>query len=781
MGLDGFTLLCYYCIINEREETHMVKLNDEQKAEVQSYIDLVKTLKGNPRYEKSLQNGIQNLMVEDKEYTTSKKGNNMLVVTYRNVETGGLSKSYYMPFRAKDYEKGDKVEKGKMYQCLVKGAGGFINVQPLINIGEGSPFVVPPLSTANVIGYDIEVYAYNWSIVFTDVMTDIEFEIEDDVELLKKFMNKHNESLFVGFNNKGYDTHILKAIISGKNPYPISQQIIHGEDKQKVYKMYDGNCIKLLEVDLMQDNRGFSLKEHGAFMGMEIKESDIDFDIDRELTTEEKLLNMYYNKNDVQITIARMMNIIGALKTKALVCQMYDMPYSALYMTNGNLIAEILKATFHEDRGDYYEPYEAPDWLYFNNKDILHQVALWVWNGQPLRKKYDVEKKEWKDDLGYKIEMRDLTIQVGSGGVHGAVPNYIKSGTIIYQDDVGSLYPTTAVNHGYISRNIPEEFKHLYADILKKRMVYKKAGDHDKEQAMKLLLNTFYGVLRAKFNKLYDPRQAIMINLTGQLAMLDLADKIEPHAYISALNTDSINYEPFSEEDKLAIDEIKKDWEKRSGYTLDQDVITDIAQRDINNYVCKFDSGKVKKKGAVSLGGGVKINKAIVYDALANFFMEGKEPEQTIRECQDMLQFQIISKTGWTYQDTRNYVGDEWESIQKVNRSFAVKEGSNYPMASIRKYKEPSEKEVMNEETAQLETVEVPETIAKAIPNEPKFYTIDNNAIDKLVVKREDIDEDYYINLAKMEIMAYELDKETLKEKLKDFDLDLDEYGEKVA
>lgn len=750
-----------------------MKLTAKQKKEVQSYIELVKKLKGNPRYEKGLQNGIQDLLAVDVENKTSAKGNKMLVITWQNLQSFATSKAYYMEFRKNDYAKAQKVKKGELYQSFVSGQGNFINVKPILNIGNGSPLQAPPLATANVVGYDMEVYMYNWSITFTDVLTDKDFVINDNIPLLKKFLDKHNESVFVGYNNKGYDTHILKGIIDGKNPYELSQQIINGDDKAKIFKMYDQKCISLIETDIMQDNRGFSLKEHMAFMGMEVKESDVSFDIDRELTEEEIEQNNYYNVNDVKGTNARFMAILGSLKTKALICDMYDIPYTGLFMTNANLIATILKAEWHENRGDYYNPYEAPEWLRFDNVDVLKQVAYWVWNGQPLRSK--MKDGEIKDDLSFEIKLRDLTVKVGSGGLHGAVPNYIKKKCLIYQDDVGSLYPNTAVLNGYISRNIPKEYQHFYADILEKRMKYKAEGDKEKEQAMKLILNTFYGVLRAKFNKLYDPRQAIMINLTGQLALLDLAEKIEPHAYISALNTDSINYEPFSDEDKEEIEKVKADWCKRTGYKLDSDIITNIAQRDINNYVCKFDTGKVKTKGAVSLGGGVKVNKAIVYTALENYFMDGKTPEETIQECSDMLQFQIISKTGWTYQETRLYNGDEWKEIQKVNRSFAIKEGTDFETGVIRKWKEATTKE-----NKQGEMEDVPEQVVKGIPNEPERYTIDNKAIENLSVKRSDIDEDYYIKLAKMEIMAYEMDKETLKETLKDFDFDLDEYGETV-
>lgn len=41
-------------------------------------------------------------------------------------------------------------------------------------------------------------------------------------------------------------------------------------------------------MDLYQDNKGFSLKEHSAFLGINIKETEVDFDMDTPLTDEEK-------------------------------------------------------------------------------------------------------------------------------------------------------------------------------------------------------------------------------------------------------------------------------------------------------------------------------------------------------------------------------------------------------------------------------------------------------------------------------------------------------------
>lgn len=725
----------------------MIQLTDKEKQAVKEYLEQVNKLKGRPSDKKGLSNGLQKLQLLSKEPYTSQKGNSMLKAHWYNIETGANEVVYVMNGK-KAYKNTKSCAVGEVFECIVGGVGGFVTVTPMKSLGEQELPVFKGMCAQHVIAYDIEVYKYNWSFVFTDLISGKDMIVIDDAVLLERFLKKHENDIFLGYNSAGYDKHIRKAIRDNKNPFEVSKEIIDGDKKNsKVWKMYNGKVDMLAEVDLYQDNKGFSLKEHAGFMGVEIKESEISFDIDRPLTAEESEKNVYYNTNDVEATGKRFMQMIGALKTKAMLCEMYDLDYTWLFRTNATIIGEILKAKWHDDRGDLFNKYEKPEWITFNDPELLEQLNDWILALDEIPRVEKVDKhtgeKYWTTDLSKVIKLRDIEVKVGSGGIHGAKQYYIKKACKIFQSDVGSLFPNTIVLHGYNSRNIPKEHLHLYSDILKARLEYKHAGEKDKQEAMKLVLNTLYGVLRAKFNPLYDPRQAILINITGQLAMLDLADKIQPHAYISAMNTDSINYEPFSEEDERIIDELKVDWCERSGYELDTDIIVAIAQRDINNYVCRFDTGKTKAKGAVSMGRGeTKYSKAVINHAVKEYFLNGVKPEEYVREVSDLRDFQIISKTGYTFQETRNYYdGDNYEEIQKVNRTFAVKEGT-HKKALIRKYKEATD--------------EKEEQVVIAIQNEPEYYTIANENIENSPVKREDIDEQYYIDEAWRVIGQYE-------------------------
>lgn len=175
------------------------------------------------------------------------------------------------------------------------------------------------------------------------------------------------------------------------------------------------------------------------------------------------------------------------------------------------------------------------------------------------------------------------------------------------------------------------------------------------------------------------------------------------------------------------------------------------------------------------MGGGVKWSKAIVMNAVKEYFMNNIEPEEYIKNATDLRDFQIISKTGYTFKETRAYINEENEEdytkIQKVNRSFAVKKGVGQPI-KIRKFKlgelpeEPSVDSDKYEDWLELATeyAEIGEEaygykhgqIVKGLPNEPDNYIIDNNSIDFLNISRNDIDDNYYISEAKRMIAQYE-------------------------
>ena len=706
-------------------------------------LEIFAALAGNGKSFDPMIEGVHQVVVIKSEERLSAKGKEMKEIKVRSTKDGRDATFYIMKFRKQDWKTWENIEVGQQLNITLKYNNGFPNVT--INQKGAVVDVLPEkpneaLTKQTIYIYDIEVFKKDNLFVFRDYFTKEWTVIHNDLKALRKFYLANRDSLFVGYNSSSYDSNVMRAYLQGKNPFHVSKAIIESDDRGLVYKMFDTKKTPLFGMDLYQDNRGFSLKEFSAFFGINIKETEVDFDLDRELTEEEQVLNELYCKNDVLATEKRFEQNIGMLVAKAAIALYFGLDKMALSMTNANLTAELLGAEKTPDRGDELDKYELPEGFEIESETI--------------RQAFMTDEFEANDkghaSISLDVPRRDVTEVLGVGGIHGAKESFIHVGNF-HARDVGSLYPNTMVLFDYLSRNIPEEKRHIYQMLLDERMEAKYSNKEFTEikgvqiptklliNGYKLPLNTKYGAMGAEFNKLYDPRMRLLVCITGQMAMWDLLEKIENHATIIQSNTDAHYYIPFSEEDEKAIDEIANDWMERTGYTLDDDPFREIYQANVNNYLAVTTDGKVKFKGAIGLTNGLKVSKAIVSNAFINYVVSGKDYRDFIYECNDLRQFQMITKTGWTFDDTivRDSEGNEMKA-QKVNRTFAVKDPSK--AVEIFKVKRGA---VIEEEGT---TIVGDDSYTKGLPNAPEYYAIDNAAIGEGWITLDDIDKEYYIN-----------------------------------
>nr|DAM42396.1 MAG TPA: DNA polymerase [Caudoviricetes sp.] len=706
-------------------------------------LEIFAALAGNGKSFDPMIEGVHQVIVIKAEERLSAKGKEMKEIKVRSTKDGRDATFYIMKFRKQDWKTWENIEVGQQLMITLKYNNGFPNVT--IN-QKGSVIDNLPekpneaLTKQTIYIYDIEVFKKDNLYIFRDYFTKEWTVIHNNLDALRKFYLANRDSLFVGYNSHSYDSNVMRAYLQGKNPFHVSKAIIESDDRGLVYKMFDTKKTPLFGMDLYQDNRGFSLKEHSAFLGINIKETDVDFDLDRELTEEEQVLNELYCKNDVLATEKRFEQNIGMLVAKAAIALYFGLDKMALSMTNANLTAELLGAEKTPDRGDELDKYELPEGFEIESETI--------------RQGFMTDEFEANDkghaSISLDVPRRDVTEVLGVGGIHGAKESFIHVGNF-HARDVGSLYPNTMVLFDYLSRNIPEEKRHIYQMLLDERMEAKYSNKEFTEikgvqiptklliNGYKLPLNTKYGAMGAEFNKLYDPRMRLLVCITGQMAMWDLLEKIENHATIIQSNTDAHYYIPFSEEDEKAIDDIANDWMKRTGYTLDDDPFKAIFQKDVNNYLAVTSDGKVKFKGAIGLTNGLKVSKAIVSNAFINYVVAGKDYKEFINECDELRQFQMITKTGYTFDDTvvRDSKGNEMKA-QKVNRTFAIKD----PNKAVEIFKVKHGAVIEEEGT----TIVGDDSYTKGLANAPEYYAIDNEAIGEGWINLDDIDKEYYIN-----------------------------------
>ena len=582
-----------------------------------------------------------------------------------------------------------------------------------------------------IVTYDCEVFSHDWIVVFKDKETGIFTVVHNDNEVLRSCISE--DAVYIGFNSKHYDQYIVKGICADFSPQELKQlndYIIAGNQGWQ-YPLLNGFYFSFNNVDIRDDTQqGLSLKAIEGHMGISIQETEVDFNLDRPLTQEELDQTIFYCKHDVDATEKLTDIRKDYLKNKINLGRMAGLTDTkAMAMTNGKLTAAMLKATAqkHDDERQYV----YPDNL---RREYIPQEVFDFFD-----RMYDPnisDAEYFKSKL--KISVGECPVTIGFGGIHGAIPNYFWSEQedpeeAIRNKDVGSYYPHLCTINGYTSRNIPSP--QVYENVLESRMKAKAAGDIATANALKLVCNTTYGCLLNQYNDLYDPLMGRSVCISGQLYLLELARHCYqdiPGLKIVQLNTDGIMVQ-CRKEYLSQLDEICDEWQSRTGFELETDSVIKIAQKDVNNYVEIQEGGKAKAKGGylvkgISTVGAFNINNSccIVATALKEYFVNGTPVEETIENCNDIFQFQIIAKAGAKYKEAYHVVGDRKEQVQKVNRVYATADTRYGKLFKVK---------AEDDTTAKIESL-------------PEHCIIDND--NQLTIA--DVDKNFYIEMARKRV-----------------------------
>lgn len=303
----------------------------------------------------------------------------------------------------------------------------------------------------------------------------------------------------------------------------------------------------------------------------------------------------------------------------------------------------------------------------------------------------------------------------------------------------GALYPSIMIEYGYLSRKLKNPQK--YREIRDERLRLKKLKDK-RQQPMKIVLNSTYGILKDKNNPLYDPLMSNNVCVTGQLLLLDLIEKVEPYGQLIQSNTDGIYMLVKDMETVDVIKNIAHEWEKRTRLELEFDIYNEIYQKDVNNYIIISEDGHYKSKGAyLKKLSPIDNDLPIINTALIEYFVHQTPIEDTINQSNKLIDFQKVVKLTSLYKGvvygegvTETIDGKSRVTVkngehlrEKVHRVFA----SNNPHAKAL-YKTKIEKG---------------EQVYEKIAYTPDHCFINNdNILDASVP--EELDRQYYINMA---------------------------------
>ena len=384
---------------------------------------------------------------------------------------------------------------------------------------------------------------------------------------------------------------------------------------------------------------GVSLKKIEANLGLDIRESTVPFTIDRKLTEKEIEDVLFYCNHDVTTTIEVLNLRFVYFKSLFELCEMFELNDRGVTKTRAALTAEILgcrkkiirydrlsfgyidflkehssettKERYSEIYGDYSDNenriklfndiiafYRKIESMFLTRKK---QFSFKVQNYKNAREEMTRLNEEFRL-LVSEYEKMTLTVDIAGvehklkfGGIHGAIPNYIGHGTFLSLD-VTSYYPYLMVNNNWVTRNTM--FPERVIRIINRRVELKRVKD-PQQQILKIVINSLYGVLKAETSAVCDAVLSNNVCVNGQLALANLVLRLSHVSTLIQSNTDGIIIET-SPEKMDEIREIYHAWEKDFNFNLEEDEITDIYQRDVNNYLVKFKNGEIKAKGRYS-------------------------------------------------------------------------------------------------------------------------------------------------------------------------------------
>lgn len=381
-----------------------------------------------------------------------------------------------------------------------------------------------------MIFYDFEVFQYDWLVVLYDG-ENVHY-IHNDVNCLTDFYNKFKHDVWIGYNNKGYDQYILQCILCGLNPKLLNDWII--KEHKRPWKF--SNLLKQYPINTYDTMiMGKSLKQLESYLGVNIHETDVDFDIDRPLTKEEIELSFKYCEDDVKNTVRIFLLNRDEFNASLGLVKYAKLPISNLSKTKAQLTAYIMEAK-PLDKKLYDEEFEF---------EYVEAVKQYNYKHNDVVKFFDSIRESRDSSAKYECDLYGVPTTFALGGIHGAVPNLVYKANkdkIIIHIDVASYYPHLMKNWGLLTRAIPSVDK--LSNIMAERLKLK----HEKnpmQKVLKICINSLYGVSGAGkrlptgdyrvLSACYDPKKMREVCINGQLLILQLVEELSENKYIEPI------------------------------------------------------------------------------------------------------------------------------------------------------------------------------------------------------------------------------------------------------
>lgn len=322
----------------------------------------------------------------------------------------------------------------------------------------------------------------------------------------------------VGFNNRGYDNHILWARTlhaSNKDLYELSQRLISNDEKAKYGAAWAASYADV--YDFSTDKKG--LKKWEIELGLKHVEMDIPWD--QPVPPEKVDQVVEYCCNDVVALEAVFEHCKGDFAARQILADMSGLS------VNNSTRQHVMRILFGNEQKDA-------------KKKFVYTDLSELFPGYTFDKYSKTEKSKYRGEV------------VGEGGYVYAEPGMYENVAVL---DIASMHPTS-IEELNLFGEYTERFnrlkearlaiKHgnfLQAEALLPNVDVDETNAKALSNALKLVLNSTYGYTCAKFdNPARDPRNIDnIVAKRGALFMVDLKNAVQEQGFtVAHIKTDSI-------------------------------------------------------------------------------------------------------------------------------------------------------------------------------------------------------------------------------------------------
>lgn len=604
-----------------------------------------------------------------------------------------------------------------------------------------------------MIFYDFEVFKRDWLVVYIDTEKHIEKAIVNDADELRQLYAENSSNIWVGFNNKHYDQYIFKGILLGMNPKEINDKIIvEGKEGWQISRQF--NKVPMINYDVFA-NKSLGLKTLEAFMGVNIKESDVDFRLDRKLTDEEIAETIKYCTSDVDNTFEVFMHRINSFNAMHGIIKAFPEQTSIrdIGESSARITAKVLECARQNHNDEF-------DFFFLPCLRIKKYKAAVDWFSSLIGNPNNIDPYLYYKQ-SFDLEVAGVPHVFGFGGLHGAPDEPIHRKGAIYHVDVNNYYGSMLIAWDLVTRNATNDnYPKMYK--IRKALKMKQLAAKTREEAKmykqmqnpyKVMLNGLSGAMKDKKNDAYDPRNNNIMCINGQLMLLDLIEHLEAIDGFELLqsNTDGLIVQiPDTDEAFQQLDDICYEWESRCSTEkceigLATDQIAEIYQKDVNNYLWIDLDGGIEKKGAyVKELSPLDYDLPIVNEAVTEYMAHKIPVEKTINNCNELIKFQKVVK-----------LSDKYEYVEHNGKKL------NYKCYRVFASKNQNDGEILKCNHAKRKIkidsgYDVDETYIKKdkFGLTPDHCFIENSDVREMPVP-ELLDKQWYIDLAKKRLGDY--------------------------